>query len=69
MAAALKFKPRARQVRIIFGDGEHLSGMDHVTKNHGKVFAVIGPFDNHTDKADLQDMLEAVCRGFNVEPR
>lgn len=63
---ALKFRPKADQVRLIFGDGEHLSGVDSVKGNPGKVFAVIGPFDGHTDKADLQDMLETVCRGFNT---
>ena len=65
---ALKFKPKDRQVRMIFGEGEHLSGMDHVKENPGKVFAVIGPFDKHTDKQDLQDVLKTVCRGYNVEP-
>lgn len=65
----LKFKPRDRQVRLVFGDGEHLTGMDHVTKHPGKVFAVIGPFDQHTDKPELQDMLETVCRGYNTEPQ
>lgn len=64
---SLKFKPYDKRVRLIFGDGEHLSGMDHVTHNPGKVFAVIGPFDNHTDKADLQDMLETLLRGYNLE--
>lgn len=64
---ALKFKPKDRQVRLIFGDGEYLSGMDHVQNNPGKVFAVIGPFDGHTDKPDLQDMLRLVCRGYNLE--
>lgn len=63
----LKFKPKRQQVRLIFGDGEHLSGVDSVTTNPGKVFAVIGPFDGHMDKMDLQDMLETVCRGYNTE--
>lgn len=63
----LKFKPRARQVRLIYSDGEALSGVDSVTENPGKVFAVIGPFDNHTDKPELQDMLDIICRGFNLE--
>ena len=67
MSAALKFKPKDQQVRIIYGDGEHLSGMDHVKSNPGKVFAVIGPFDGHTDKTALQDMLETLLRGFNLD--
>jgi len=65
----LKFKPKARQVRLIFGDGEHLSGMDHIKQSPGKVFAVIGPFDGHTDKQDLQNTLETICRGYNLEAR
>jgi hypothetical protein len=63
----LKFKPQRQQVRLIYGDGEYLSGMDHVVNNPGKVFAVIGPFDGHTDKQDLMDALEMVCRGHNTE--
>jgi hypothetical protein len=64
--AALKWKPKAKQVRCIFGEGEHLNGVDSVTKNPGKVFAVIGPFDGHTDKPDLQDALEVLLRGYNL---
>jgi hypothetical protein len=67
MGAALKFKRREDRVRIIYGDGEHLSGMDHVRENPGKVFAVIGPFDGHTDKPELQDMLQTLLRGFNLD--
>lgn len=63
----LRWKPYAKRVRMIFGDAEHLSGMDHVKNNPGKVFAVIGPFDEHTDKPDLQEMLETVLRGYNLE--
>lgn len=66
--AALKWKPKDRQVRVIYGDGEHLSGTDSVTKNPGKVFAVIGPFDGHADKPELQDALEMLLRGYNLEP-
>jgi hypothetical protein len=64
---ALKFKPKARQVRLIFGDGEYAAGMDHVKQNPGKVFAVIGPFDDHTDKPELQNALATFCRGWNLE--
>lgn len=66
--AALKFKPKSQQVRLVFGDGRYLSGMDHVSKNPRKIFAVIGPFEHHTDKPELQDVLEVLCRGYNVEP-
>ena len=65
---AMKFKPKHEQVRLVFGDGRYLSGMDHVKDNHNKVFAVIGPFDTHTSKAELQDALEIFCRGWNIEP-
>jgi hypothetical protein len=62
---ALKFKSKDRQVRIIYSTDP--GGVDSVTKSPGKVFAVIGPFDDHTDKGDLQDMLETVLRGWNTE--
>lgn len=64
----LKFKSKSRQVRIIYSDGEALSGVDSVKKNPGKVFAAIGPFDDHMDKQELMDALEFVCRGWNTEP-
>lgn len=61
--AALKFKPKNKQVRLIFTDGP-----DRVMPEHeGKVFAVIGPFDTFTDKAELRDALEMLARGFNLE--
>lgn len=65
----LKFKPKTRQVRLVYGDGEYLSGMDHVRKNPGKVFAVIGPFDDHVDKPGLQNTLETLLRGYNLETK
>ena len=61
---ALQFKPAEKRVRMILSDDP--GGVDVVAKNPGKVFAVIGPFDEHTDKADLQDMLETICRGWNL---
>ena len=63
--SALKFKAKADLVRMIFSDDP--GGVDSVTKNPDKIFAVIGPFDSHSDKADLQDMLETVLRGYNLE--
>lgn len=63
---ALKFRQKSEQVRMIFADGEHLSTVDSVQSNPGKVFAVIGPFEGHMDKADLQKMLQTLCRGYNV---
>lgn len=67
MGKALRFKPPKKRVRVIYGDGEYLSGMDHVRSNPNKVFAVIGPFDDHSDKPKLQDMLEVLLRGYNLE--
>lgn len=61
---ALKFKPKERQVRLIFTDGPGRAMPEH----HGRVFALIGPFDTFTDKPELQAMLETLLRGYNVEP-
>lgn len=66
MGSPLKFRPERDQVRLIYGDGEHLNRVSSVADNPGKVFAVIGPFDGHMDKMDLQRMIEALCRGYNV---
>ena len=59
----LKFKPRAQRVRCVFTDEPQRSYPEH----KGKVFAVIGPFDDFTDKAALQDALVLLLRGFNLE--
>jgi hypothetical protein len=53
------------KIRIIYTDGEHLNRVDSVKSNPGKVFAVVGPFDNHNDKVDLQNLLETLLRGYN----
>ena len=63
--SALRFKPKGRQTRLIFTDGPGRVMPEHT----GKVFAVIGPFDDFTDKADLRDALECLIRGHNVEER
>ena len=54
-------------VRLQFGSGEFLDRMSIVTENPDKVFAVIGPFDNHGDKPSLEGALTMLLRGFNVE--
>lgn len=41
----------------------------NVKENPGKVFAIIGPFDDHCDKMQLQNALTMLCRGFNVVDR
>jgi hypothetical protein len=60
---ALRFKPKNRQTRLVFTSGPEAAMPEH----HGKVFALIGPFDSFTDKTDLQDMLECLIRGHNLE--
>ncbi len=62
--AALKFKPKDRQTRLVFTDAPGRVMPDSA----GKVFAVIGPFDGFTDKADLQEALQILLRGHNLEP-
>lgn len=62
MKPALKFKPKREQVRMVFSDGPGSVMPEH----KGKVFAVIGPFDDFTDKTDLQDMLTTLLRGYNL---
>jgi len=56
-------------VRLGFGDGEHLHRMSLVTENPNRVFAVIGPFEGHMDKMDLQNALTMLLRGANVAQR
>lgn len=58
-----------KQVRVIYGDGAFLTKCDHVQENIAKVFAVIGPFDGHMDKMELQRAIEMVCRGYNIKTR
>ena len=60
---ALRFKPKDKRVRLIFTDGPGRAMPEH----EGKVFALIGPFDHTTDKVDLQDALEFLVRGWNLE--
>lgn len=62
MRNPLKFKPKDQQVRIIYTANPGAAMPEH----KGKVFALIGPFDDHQDKDDLQGMLAALLRGYNV---
>lgn len=50
-------------MRIIYSDDP--GRVDSVRKNPGKVFAVVGPFEGHMDKADLQLALEDILRRYN----
>lgn len=69
MSDGLKFKPKSEQVRVVMGEAMHLTGMDHVQKHPDKLFMVIGPFSDFTDKPGLQDALIMVLRGYNLEER
>lgn len=54
---AMSTKP----VRIIYDNSSQTGFPEH----QGKVFAVIGPFDDHLDKADLQKALKRVLVEHN----
>jgi hypothetical protein len=62
--SGLRFKSKENRLRLIFTDRAGAAMPEH----NGKVFALIGPFDSHTDKGDLQDMLTTIIRGYNLEP-
>lgn len=59
---ALKFKPESEQIRCVYSDGPDQAMPEH----KGKVFAVIGPFKDFTDKPALQDALRMLLRGWNI---
>ncbi len=61
----LRFRPKDEQVRIIYTDGPGSAMPEH----KGKVFALIGPFEAHDDKMELQKMLLTLIRGWNIEQR
>lgn len=62
-AVSLRWKPKDKRVRVVMTDGPGAAMPEH----KGKVFALIGPFDSHADKGDLQDMLITLIRGYNLE--
>jgi hypothetical protein len=49
------------QVRIIYSDEPGKVMPEH----KGKIFAVIGPFEAHSDKLALQQALEAAVHEYN----
>lgn len=51
------------KVRIVYTDQPGRCMPEH----KGKVFAVIGPFEDHLDKDDLQAELETVLRSYNLK--
>ena len=52
-------------VRIVYADGSSLSKTEHVRKDPDHVFAVIGPFKNHQDCAELQAQLTMLLSAWN----
>lgn len=65
--AGKAMEPETKEVRIIYSDAPERAGS--VSSNPGKVFALIGPFDGHLDKTDLQKALNMVVRGWNYQQR
>lgn len=59
----LRWKPKHRQTRIVYSD----TSAGAMPEHKGKVFAVIGPFDDDLDKLDLQNMLLTLLRGYNMQ--
>lgn len=57
--------PSKRNVRVVY-TGEP-SRADNVRHNPGRVFCVVGPFENFSDKPELRDAIEMLVRGFNKE--
>ena len=55
-------KPYDERVCIVYTDGPGRAMPEHA----GKVFAVVGSFDNFTGKPDLQNALEMLLAGFNL---
>lgn len=60
-----KIVQRPDAVRMVFADSPERT--DLFRENKGKVFCMIGPFENHLDKPDLERALTMVCRGFNLK--
>lgn len=58
-------KFRKNSVRMVFTDGPGNNGV--VNDNPGKVFCVIGPFENFGDRPELEQALELLIRGYNLD--
>lgn len=56
---------RTDPVRMIFTDAPERT--DLFRDNKGKVFCIIGPFENHGDKMELECAMTMLVRGFNVQ--
>jgi hypothetical protein len=62
-AVPMKVRPKAEQVRIAYSTEPARTSV--ATDSDGKVFALIGPFDSHLDKPELQAAIEMLLRGWN----
>jgi hypothetical protein len=60
---SLEWKPQKEQVRVIYTS----AAPECMREHDGKVFAVLGPFDNFADKHDFRLALETLVRGWNIE--
>lgn len=54
-----------KQVRMVYTDALHTAFPEH----KGKVFAIIGPFDGHMDRPELQKLLTTLLRAYNKSPQ
>lgn len=62
----LKWKPKQERVRLIW-TSEAAGPFKVEYEDNVKVFGVIGPFEDFTDKQDLQNALETFLRGYNLK--
>lgn len=60
----MRWRHKDKRVRLIFSSGPQES----FGTASNEVFAIIGPFTSFTDKHELQELLEIVIRGYNMEP-
>jgi hypothetical protein len=58
----MEWKPENEQVRCVYSDDPGAAMPEH----KGKVFAVIGPFDDFADKKALREALKMLLRGWNL---
>ncbi len=61
----LKWKPKNERVRLVW-TSEAPGPFKAKFEDNAKVFGIIGPLDNFTDKQDLQNALEVFLRGYNL---
>lgn len=52
-------------VRIIYTSADNVHRVDSVQENPNAIFAVVGPFAEHTSEPELQDALTGILRKHN----